>query len=234
MKSDSCTYHLNINKSYLTQLLIFTICLVGNIKTGFSFSRRSILVSPSLTTSRIGPLSAVDETLQQEEQQKQQERRTRAVVPTVNSASLQISVANPFGPSTANLKTSEIKDEILGLLHNQHSPRQQSNALKYMELPVHFRLEYLVKVLEQRYVPIQTIPFLNLVLAGSWSKLYTNSISRKADSNLEFDISVQIQPHDDAASSSAAGQVRDVTIWRYKEVSEPEHITTGSLEVRSR
>ena len=213
-------------------MIIFTILFVDSFKTVFPFSRRPFLFS-SFSTSKTSLFSAVDETLLQEEQQKEQQQK-RVVVPIINSASLQISAMNPFGSSVGNLKTSEIKDEIISLANNRYNIQSRSSDLKYMEPPDHFRLEYLVKVLEQRYIPIQTIPFLNLVFAGTWSKLYTNTLSRKADSNLDYNISNHLQPNDDDISSAAAGQYRDVIMWQYKEESDPEHTVTGSFEVRSR
>ena len=217
----------------VVQMTIFTILLVDSFQTVFPYTRRPFLL-PSFLTTKTGTSSTADETLWQAEEQQKLQQQKRVVVPIINSAALQISAMNPFGPSVANLKTSEIKDEIISLAHNRHNAQSRSSDLKYMEPPEHFRLEYLVKVLEQRYTPIQTIPFLNLVFAGTWSKLYTNTLSRKADSNLDYDISNHLKPNDDDNSSAAAGQFRDVILWRYKEESEPEHTVTGSFEVMSR
>lgn len=98
------------------------------------------------------------------------------VVPIVNSLNMDISATNPFGPAVSNVQ--DARQEILALLLNSSYVSEEFTSMH------HFRIEYLVKYLESRYVPIQTTSFLSFALNGRWKSIYSNVLTRHADSNL--------------------------------------------------
>ena len=102
------------------------------------------------------------------------------VAPIVNKARSDISVENPYGDVITSKAAA--RKEILEILRT-----------KVDSLDIHFRLEYLVKVLERTHTPIQTIPFLNHAIAGKWNKVYTNVISPRAVSSLKCDVQQIVQ-----------------------------------------
>jgi hypothetical protein len=95
------------------------------------------------------------------------------LIPTINTKNFQISVLNPFGPSIKSLAEAkvELRDILTDHLHMDETFR-------------HGRIEYLVKVLESRFIPIQTLPFLNLALEGEWNLKYSNVLTPHKDANL--------------------------------------------------
>jgi hypothetical protein len=162
---------------------------------------------------------------QQQEQQEQQEappqldgnERTRLeFVPVVNTANMEISVSNPFGPPVLSL--TECQKELLSLLRQETTLENESFY--------HCRVEYLTKVLEQSYIPAQTLPFLQLILAGEWEQMYSNVLTPRADETLEVDMYQEIIPSPDG---STGGELRNRIGWQ---LHRPDDTSRGDLVVQ--
>lgn len=106
-------------------------------------------------------------------------REDRVILPTVNTKSYLISLSNPFGPAVKSIDIA--KDELLKILDNELSMSiSDTNGSNFF----HGRIEYLLKILESRFIPIQTIPFLNLAIGGDWNMRYSNVLTPHKDENL--------------------------------------------------
>jgi hypothetical protein len=92
-------------------------------------------------------------------------------VPIINTASLNISVTNPFSFPVKSI--NDAREELHQIL-----------VTGATEAFHHYRVEYLTKVLESSYIPIQTIPFMNFALSGDWSLVYSNVLTPRADPTL--------------------------------------------------
>ena len=125
----------------------------------------------------------------------------RRTVPVVNTAGMNISASNYFGKQV--LSTAECKRELIGLL---------TNAIEIEEEFLDYRVEYLTKYLEYKYIPIQTTPFLNFALSGEWAMLYSNILTPRADDTLQFKIFQEINPNDETGSSS--GVINNIINWK--------------------
>lgn len=124
----------------------------------------------------------------------------RRTIPIVNTAGMNISAANFFGRQV--LSTIECKRELIGLL---------TKAIEIEEEFLDYRVEYLTKYLEYKYVPIQTIPFLNFALSGHWDMLYSNALVTRADKTLAYKISQEIIADD--GEGSASGTLNNIVKW---------------------
>lgn len=127
----------------------------------------------------------------------------RRTIPIVNTASMNISAANFFGRQV--LSTAECKRELIGLL---------SKTIEIEEEFLDYRVEYLTKYLEYKYIPIQTIPFLNFALSGNWDMLYSNALVTRADKTLDYTISQEIIA--DEGEGSATGILNNIVKWELK------------------
>ena len=74
-------------------------------------------------------------------------------------AEFNISATNPFGEAVTGIDAavSELK----------HLVRDRRGELRYSDF-LKCRIEYLVKVLKNSYVPSFTVEFMNLAMAGEW------------------------------------------------------------------
>mmetsp|Transcript_21486 Transcript_21486/g.20767 ORF Transcript_21486/g.20767 Transcript_21486/m.20767 type:complete len:285 (-) Transcript_21486:127-981(-) len=141
-------------------------------------------------------------------------RKTAAIKNTVG---MNISASNFFGNQCFSIK--EAKKELIGLL------------LKEIEIEEEFldyRVEYLTKYLEYKYIPIQTIPFLNFALSGTWSMLYSNILRSRADNTLLYKISQEINPSDTEGGGDG-GTVDNIIGW---ELDRPDDKAYGDLIVK--
>lgn len=124
----------------------------------------------------------------------------RRTIPIVNTASMNISAANFFGKQV--LSTTECKKELIGLL---------TKKIEIEEEFLDYRIEYLTKYLEYKYVPIQTIPFLNFALSGNWDMLYSNALVTRADKSLDWKISQEIISDEGEGST---GILNNIVKWK--------------------
>lgn len=99
-------------------------------------------------------------------------------------ARVNISLETPFGEPI--LSKTSAKNELLSLLSSTDRVTADQNncytaggspALDCRDaLDLHLRIEYLCQALHDKYIPIQTIPFLDFVHRGQWKKLYSNVV----------------------------------------------------------
>lgn len=74
-------------------------------------------------------------------------------------------VASDSSSGPPALSSAAAKQELLQLTKHQALP---------LSLEDHLRVLHLSRMLAASYVSVHTVPFLNLVLEGAWSKLYSN------------------------------------------------------------
>ena len=93
-----------------------------------------------------------------------------------------ISPTEPFGVPVSTLK--ETCHGILSLLD-----------AGVCDPPEHFRLTYLISMLEKSFTPIQTIEFFNFASKGKWELMYSNIITSYStlDEGFEFKITQNIE-----------------------------------------
>lgn len=96
-------------------------------------------------------------------------------VPIVNSAELKITSSNPFGLQVVNIEAA--RKELLNIITST-SERWEADKFK------HYRIEYLIKYLESKYMPIHTTQFLSLAMNGDWDHAYTNVLTPYANKAL--------------------------------------------------
>lgn len=104
-------------------------------------------------------------------------------LPIFNRNRLVISLNNPFG--TKLTSKQDAIDELLSICN-------EMNKFEIL-LDKQYRLEYIVMYLESNYIPIQTIPFLNMAIDGKWLKLYSNLLTPRACVDLDCKIYQTIQ-----------------------------------------
>lgn len=210
------------NPNLAMKMLLFLLLVVVSLRSSFAFLKYSSC--PNCKSSALHSIS--DSTVQDYTEENELVR----IVPIRNSNGLKFSADNPIGTSARSLKSVEIKDEIRSMVAKQSN--RLSHTLSSLSDIEHFRLHYLIKVLEERYEPILTVSFLNLVLSGKWIKMYSNVLTKKADQNIEFNIEQLISP--DATSldiPSSCGSIRDIVRYGYNEF---DRTVTGTFEVKSR
>ena len=204
MRAIASVFLLIFAPSYLHQSGAFTTI------QGISSSR---LFKSRLQSSVIEELTIEESAVEDDDiVEKMQTRRT---VPVVNTAGMNISASNFFGKQV--LSTAECKRELIGLLRDEIEIEAEFLA---------YRLEYLTKYLEYKYIPIQTTPFLNFALSGEWAMLYSNILTPRADETLEFKICQEIKPNED--DGSHRGTLNNIIKWKLNRVDDQ---SSGDLVV---
>ena len=120
-------------------------------------------------------------------------------------ADLNISASNPFGDTVKSRR--EAVDELKYLVIERESELKSSDFLKC-------RIEYLVKVLKQVYVPSFTVEFMNLAMTGEWDHRYSNVLLRRADESLTCKITQKIIPSNsiiEIEGSDSKSRLRETT-----------------------
>lgn len=139
----------------------------------------------------------------------------RRTIPVVNTAGLNISAANFFGRQVFSV--DECRLELVGLLRGE---------IEIEEEFLHYRVEYLTKYLEYKYIPIQTIPFLNFALSGEWDILYSNAITPRADDCFSYKTSQEISGNESEGGNG--GVLNNVIRWK---LNRPDEQCSGDLVV---
>ena len=146
----------------------------------------------------------------------------KGFVPTFNTANLDISMSNPFGPAVLSL--SECRKELLAILRKETVMENESFF--------HARVEYLTKVLEGTFTPAQTIPFLQLILSGDWYLAYSNVLIPRADPTLEVSVHQEIQPLGMGGDKEPGdGEIRNRIFWK---LNRPDDQTFGDFVAECR
>ena len=141
----------------------------------------------------------------------------KGFVPIFNTANLEISMSNPFGPAVLSL--SECRKELLAILRKEIVMKEESFY--------HARVEYLTKVLEGTFTPAQTIPFLQLILSGDWYLAYSNVLIPRADPTLEVKVQQEIQPLGMGEDKETGhGELRNRIFWK---LNRPNDQTFGDF-----
>ena len=138
---------------------------------------------------------------------------------TLNSI-FNITATNPYGERVSGAMGA--KEELLSLLQTMpiDSPRiADEDASK------HFRIDYLVKVLEAHHTPIQTSQFLTLVITGRWKLCYSNIVRHKADESLKFTIYQNV-----SSTDMISGSLCNSVEWR---LERPDDEASGVLNIVS-
>jgi hypothetical protein len=141
------------------------------------------------------------------------------LVPIINRGRLEISVDSPYGDVVKSRTAA--KAELLDIV-----------SAEIGSLDAHYRLEYLVKVLAKAHTPVQTIPFLNMVLEGRWAKKYSNTHTPRAVQELNYEIHQTVTVGEEILK----GVVKEEIDWSYEEGgqgAEGKVLSDGVLEVLS-
>lgn len=140
----------------------------------------------------------------------------RLMMPTYLSRfGANISLDNPFGEMVTSKELA--KEQLMSLL---------SAAKNDQSFDVHLRLEYLSQVLQQYHIPIQTIPFLDLVNRGTWLKAYSSVLRVRESPNIKYNITQII-----AGETPGMGTIMENVQWIYSLPGDVRHM--GCLQVRS-
>jgi hypothetical protein len=145
-------------------------------------------------------------------------------VAIANTASFNISVQNPFGPIVSR---AQARDELLSLLAAEPGDGTTAGDNGGSTLP--FRVDYLIKVLEDGFIPPQTVAFFNLIVGGEWELLYSNVLTPRKDDQLLFRIEQEIQPNS-ATDQLNSGQLINRILWN---VTQQGAVATGELLVKT-
>lgn len=137
---------------------------------------------------------------------------------STNSGESNANAAQSFGPQI--LSVADCKKELLRVISNQ-KPIEGDYR--------HNRIEYLTKYLEQKYIPIQTIPFLNYVLSGRWDVVYSNVLIRGADNTFNYRISQEISANE--SEGSLDGVIKNLIKW---DLQRTDEVCSGDLVVNSK
>ena len=116
-----------------------------------------------------------------------------------------------------NRPVEEIKQELLDLL-----PRMQGNQEE-------FRLvEQLVNALEAKYVPAQTLGFLNMALAGEWQLLFSTNLVATVANPSQFRLRELLQRIE---TNNLEGTVTNQAVWDLAEHDDGVFDATGTFAV---
>lgn len=132
-----------------------------------------------------------------EEVQEQDKRKLK--LPIINTSMFEISLEQPFGEAIKS--PIKAKEELIQIVSQPVDSLDQ-----------HFRIKYLIQVLQATYIPIQTIPFLLLALSGTWKKCYSNMNTYKAVPSLEYEIYQNL-----TSNSINEGEYIENIKWKYLE-----------------
>lgn len=146
-------------------VILFILLIHGILHQVFSFK----LVNRILPSFAISSDSLTDATTEVSKSSVTSVSR----VPTVNTKAFDISISNPFGPIVKNIESC--RQELISIVNG--SLEMETNFY-------HCRIEYLSKVLQANFIPIQTIPFLNLAMQGEWRFRYSNTLIPQKDNDL--------------------------------------------------
>lgn len=118
-----------------------------------------------------------------------------------NTKAYQISLSNPFGPKIEIKKDAlkELSDILSGKLIFENNFK-------------HGRLEYIIKFLQSTYIPIQTIPFLNLAVSGRWEHMYSNIFMPMPSDNLSVKLFQEITPSQNDISIGKLVNIADFDV----------------------
>jgi hypothetical protein len=138
------------------------------------------------------------------------------ILPVFNRNKVQVSVDNPYGERSSS-KTAAV-DELLGHLTRgvQNSSIHQIHGHGSLDMHQQLRVEHLIKYLESVFVPIQTVPFLNLAMEGHWRKVYSNLITPHASASMHCELYQTILCKNNEYTCEH-GVVIDKVAWWYDE-----------------
>lgn len=185
------TYALE-NRSYgakrmqsLRALILAALCLANVYSWHFQ-------LRGARSTARRMPLLRMTQSETEVEEVEEADTVSSAIkmgktIAIFHPAELNISHSNPFGEEVRSL--DDAAAELKHLVVDRRKELADSDFLKC-------RIEYLVKVLKQKYVPSFTVEFMNLAMSGDWSHQYSNVLLRRADASLNYRIVQKIVPED--------------------------------------
>lgn len=135
---------------------------------------------------------------------QQQQQQLRYYIPIVNTTSMNITPTNPFGLTVFNI--NDAVTQLLAVANHEDNVIWDESKVK------HYRIEYLTKYLESKYIPIQTSQFMSFALSGTWDLKYTNLLTPASVSKDIFrytSIYQSIQFNDECTG----GTLKNVVAW---------------------
>ena len=110
----------------------------------------------------------------------------------------------------------QIKSELLELL-----PRMTGQEDEY------HRVEQLVNAMEEKYVPAQTLDFLNMAMQGSWQLLFSTNLAGTPDPR-KFRLRELVQT---VECQNLGGRIRNTATWDLAEAADGNFAATGTFVV---
>jgi len=109
----------------------------------------------------------------------------------------------------------QIKSELLDLL-----PRMTGQDDEFR------RVEQLVNALEEKYVPAQTLDFLNLALQGRWQLLFSTNLAAGRPHPLKFRLRELVQQIE---CQKLEGKIHNTATWDLAEAADGNFRATGTF-----
>ena len=125
-----------------------------------------------------------------------------------------ISPTEPFGKPVKTLR--ETCHEVLELLDDSIS-----------DPPQHFRLTYLVGMLENSFKPIQTVEFFNYANDGEWELMYSNILTPRRENDLGLIITQKLNSNPIHPSK---GILENCIKYKYEKVTNFEGILAVNID----
>ena len=116
----------------------------------------------------------------------------------------------------SNRSMQELKNELLDLLAHMTGQEHEFR-----------RVEQLVNVMEDRYMPAQTLGFLNLALEGSWQLLFSTNMSGTPNPQ-KFRLRELVQT---IHTNQRTGQIDNTAAWDLAEAGDGQFLCHGSFTV---
>ena len=116
-----------------------------------------------------------------------------------------------------NRPLMDIKQELLDLL-----PRMTGQDEEFRHV------EQLVNALEAKYMPAQTLGFLNLAMAGEWQLLFSTNLAARGGNPAQFRLRELFQRID---TQNLEGTITNQALWDLAEIEDGIFDATGTFSV---
>lgn len=167
------------------------------------FMQSSLSSRLPLTTTFIGGCATADDATKSKSAVKVIGQQIVAEIPSISK-------------DYSNMSLFEIKAELLDLLLRMTGQSEEFRTV-----------EQLVNALEDRYVPAQTLAFLNLAMQGSWQLLFSTNLAGTPNP-VKFRLRELIQRIE---CRKLEGSLTNTAVWDLAEGSDAQFLCTGDFSV---
>lgn len=189
--------------------------------------------------SKTQPQHVTDISMEEKEEEEDEDNlEFVGYVPIINTTALEISASNPFGLRVQSIEAA--RDELISFLQvttKEDHDITEADSDKWNDKFRHYRIEYLVKYLESKFIPIHTTQFLSLAIGGDWNLVYSNVLTPLADEAIQYQVSQRIKTNEECTG----GEVENKIFWSLdqsgnhgdSQTQQGSSIACGNLYVRS-